>query len=154
MVITKQRKQPKSGCAAALHAHPVPPPLGYLDKANVVHFGLTFSILKESLQGHICHTAKINYNKTSLSFWISFLNLCTTAIWKSFSTKNFSFIKAFHISWFEISKNHLKTRVKSDCFVLQEWTPFQRKELGIPLGILLQVWEQNKLSYFPRLSQS
>ena len=35
------------------------------------------------------------------------------------------------------------------CFVLFVWTPSRRKEVGIPLGILPHVWEQNKHSYFP-----
>ena len=39
-------------------------------------------------------------------------------------------------------------------FVLFEWTPSQRKEVGIPLGILPHVREQNKRSYFPRPGQS
>ena len=37
---------------------------------------------------------------------------------------------------------------------LFEWTPSQRKEVGIPLGILPHVQEQNKCSYFPRPGQS
>ena len=37
---------------------------------------------------------------------------------------------------------------------LFEWTPFQRKEIGIPLGILPHVREQNKCSYFPRPGQT
>ena len=39
-------------------------------------------------------------------------------------------------------------------FVLFEWTPSQRKEVGIPSEILLHVQEQNKHSYFPRPGQS
>ena len=40
------------------------------------------------------------------------------------------------------------------CFVLFEWTPSQRKEVGIPLRILPHLQEQNKRSYFPRQSRS
>ena len=39
-------------------------------------------------------------------------------------------------------------------FVLFEWTPSQRKEMGIPIGILPHVREQNKRSYFPRPGQA
>ena len=39
-------------------------------------------------------------------------------------------------------------------FVLFEWTPSRRKEVGIPLGILPHLQEQNKRPYFPRPSQS
>ena len=35
-------------------------------------------------------------------------------------------------------------------FVLFEWALSQRKEVGIPLGILPHVQEQNKRSYFPK----
>jgi len=38
--------------------------------------------------------------------------------------------------------------------VLFQLTYFRRKEVGIPLGILPHVQEQNKHSYFPRLGQS
>ena len=42
-----------------------------------------------------------------------------------------------------------------DLFVcLFEWTLSGRKEVGIPLGILPHVWEQNKRTYFPTLGQS
>ena len=34
------------------------------------------------------------------------------------------------------------------CYVLFELTPSQRKEVGIPLGILPHVQEQNKRSWF------
>ena len=37
---------------------------------------------------------------------------------------------------------------------LFEWRPSQRMEVGIPLGILPQVQEQNKRSYFSRLGLS
>ena len=37
---------------------------------------------------------------------------------------------------------------------LFEWKPFQRKELGIPLGILPHVQEQNKRSYLARAGLS
>ena len=36
---------------------------------------------------------------------------------------------------------------------LFDWTPSKRKEVGIPLGILPHIQEQNKRPYFPRLSQ-
>ena len=38
-------------------------------------------------------------------------------------------------------------------FVLFEWTPSRRNEVGILLGILPYVREQNKHSYFPRPDQ-
>ena len=42
-----------------------------------------------------------------------------------------------------------------DAYVcLFEWMPSQRKEVGIPLGILPHIREQNKRSYFPRPGQS
>ena len=34
-------------------------------------------------------------------------------------------------------------------FVLFEWMPSRRKEVGIPIGILPHVREQDKRSYFP-----
>ena len=40
------------------------------------------------------------------------------------------------------------------CFVLSEWKASRRKEVGIPLGILRHIWEQNKRCYFPRPGQS
>ena len=44
--------------------------------------------------------------------------------------------------------------VKALFVCLFEWTPSQKMEVGIPLGILPQFWEQIKLSYFPRPGQS
>ena len=49
---------------------------------------------------------------------------------------------------------HQNFRLQLLLFVLFEWPPSQRKEVGIPIGILPQVWEQNKHSYFPRQGQS
>ena len=40
------------------------------------------------------------------------------------------------------------------CLFLFEWTPSQRKEVGIHIGILHQVRDQNKHSYFSRPGQS
>ena len=47
-----------------------------------------------------------------------------------------------------------ESQVKFNIICLFEWTPSQRKEVDIPLGILPHVWEQKKCSYFPRLGQS
>ena len=47
-----------------------------------------------------------------------------------------------------------KLCVRLFCFILFKWTLSQRKEVGILLGILPHVREQNKRSYFPRPGQS
>ena len=62
---------------------------------------------------------------------------------------------------FHLSREHFSLKIHvldylDLCLLvcLFEWTPSQRKEVSIPLGIFPHVWEQNKLSYFPRPGQS
>ena len=46
------------------------------------------------------------------------------------------------------------SNIKAFCFVLFEWKPSKRKEMGIPAVILPHVRELYKCSYFLRLVQS
>ena len=63
-------------------------------------------------------------------------------------------MEAINKTKYKVEQNQLWSFLKPILlFVLFEWTPSRRKEVGIQLGILPHVREQNNRTYFPRLGQ-